>query len=204
MLPRSSRFSVPHGEAIRHVIFPSSMPPRSAAAQLASLIRHRRRAPSLVRHASAVTDDGGLISAGQRAGRAIGAPSDVPFRATTSHQKTGRATSFGHALGTAEGTTSRQRPDVSPGRGHCAQRRVPPNSRGELARYRGGEPRCPRRRPSVREVPWVSQAAPRRRTTSHLSLRKSGIRAQSRRRPVGCTRMAAGCEPVVPVRLVAL
>ena len=42
-----------------------------------------------------------FISAGQRAGQAIGIPSDMPLRATTSHPETGRATSFGHALGTA-------------------------------------------------------------------------------------------------------
>ena len=48
------------------------------------------------------TTDLSIISAGQRAGQAIGIPSDLPFRATTSHQKTARATSFGHALGTAE------------------------------------------------------------------------------------------------------
>ena len=42
-----------------------------------------------------------IIRAGQRAGQAIGIPLDLPVRATTSHQKTARATSFGHALGTA-------------------------------------------------------------------------------------------------------
>ena len=41
-----------------------------------------------------------IIRAGQGAGQAIGIGSDVPFRATTSHHKTARATSFGHALGT--------------------------------------------------------------------------------------------------------
>ena len=41
-----------------------------------------------------------IIRAGQRAGQAIGIPSDVPVRATTSHQKTVRAISFGHAVGT--------------------------------------------------------------------------------------------------------
>jgi hypothetical protein len=44
----------------------------------------------------------GLIRAGQRAGQAIGIPCDLPFRATTSQQRTARATWFGHALGTLE------------------------------------------------------------------------------------------------------
>ena len=47
------------------------------------------------------TTDFSIISAGQRAGQAIGIPFDLPVRATTSHQKTARAASFGHALGTA-------------------------------------------------------------------------------------------------------
>ncbi len=38
---------------------------------------------------------------GQRAGQATGIPYGLPFCATMSHRKTGRATSFGHALGTA-------------------------------------------------------------------------------------------------------
>jgi hypothetical protein len=42
-----------------------------------------------------------IIRAGQRAGQAIGIPCGLPFRATVSHQETARATSFGHALGTA-------------------------------------------------------------------------------------------------------
>ena len=42
-----------------------------------------------------------IIRAGQRAGQPIGIRLDLPFRATVSHQKTARATSFGHALGTA-------------------------------------------------------------------------------------------------------
>ena len=41
-----------------------------------------------------------IISAGQRAGQASGIPSELPVRATTSQQKTLRATSSGHALGT--------------------------------------------------------------------------------------------------------
>jgi hypothetical protein len=46
------------------------------------------------------TTDLSIISAGQRAGQAIGIPCELPFRARASQQKTGRATSFGHALGT--------------------------------------------------------------------------------------------------------
>ena len=42
-----------------------------------------------------------IIRAGQRAGQPIGITSDLPLRATGSRQKTARATSFGHALGTA-------------------------------------------------------------------------------------------------------
>jgi len=56
----------------------------------------------LVHVSTSVENDGGsLISADQEAGQAIGIPSDMPVRATTSHRKTGRAASFGHALGTA-------------------------------------------------------------------------------------------------------
>jgi hypothetical protein len=46
------------------------------------------------------TTDLSIIRAGQRAGQAIGMPLDLPVRATTSHAKTVRAISFGHALGT--------------------------------------------------------------------------------------------------------
>jgi hypothetical protein len=42
-----------------------------------------------------------IIRAELRAGQAIGIPSDVPFRARACHRKALRATSLGHALGTA-------------------------------------------------------------------------------------------------------
>ena len=40
--------------------------------------------------------------------------SDLPVRATTSHRKTGRATSFGHALGTKSGPLGVRRTGVWP------------------------------------------------------------------------------------------
>ncbi len=46
------------------------------------------------------TTDFSIIRAGQSAGQAIGIRSELPVRATTSQFKTGRAISFGHALGT--------------------------------------------------------------------------------------------------------
>jgi hypothetical protein len=42
-----------------------------------------------------------IISAHQIAGQAIGIDCELPFRATRSQQKTARANSFGHGLGTA-------------------------------------------------------------------------------------------------------
>jgi hypothetical protein len=46
------------------------------------------------------TTDLSIIRVGQRAGQAIGIPSELPVRDTRSHHETVRAISFGHALGT--------------------------------------------------------------------------------------------------------
>ena len=49
-----------------------------------------------------------FLRAGQRAGQAIGIPSDLPCRATVSHRKTVRAASFGHAFDTTRIRTTRR------------------------------------------------------------------------------------------------
>jgi hypothetical protein len=67
-------------------------------------------------------------SAGQGARHKSGMPPDVPVRATTSHPKTGRATSFGHGLGMAvvPGRTTTAAPGEA---GRARDRREPARAR---------------------------------------------------------------------------